>query len=220
MKQQTEINEVLHKLQKAKVELKKYPLKKSGYNKFNNYKYYELDDILPAIMEVLLNNKLSSYCYPKRNKMYIEIHDYESKQYITFSTKLKEFPTETNKKKDYGAYMKTQQGLQTYARRALWLIIMDISEPNDIDATPEPTSNPKKPTIKTNNSNPPKSKTEPITEEQIKEILDATYEKLTAAEKEFNISNADWTIKRLCNGDNKLYHACIDALEVNQYAKS
>lgn len=43
---------IYEKMQKAKVELQKKDLKKTGENKFSNYKYYELGDFMPAINEI------------------------------------------------------------------------------------------------------------------------------------------------------------------------
>lgn len=43
---------IYEKMQKAKVELQKKDLKKTGENKFSNYKYYELGDFIPAINEI------------------------------------------------------------------------------------------------------------------------------------------------------------------------
>jgi hypothetical protein len=134
IKKMNDTSEVRFKLQKAKKQLQKRNLKKSGFNKYGKYHYYELDDILPAITEVLLENNLSSYFYPKDNRMYLEIQEYTSKQILKWDTELKEFESEQNPKKDYGSYMKINQGLQTYARRALLLLALDIVEPNDIES--------------------------------------------------------------------------------------
>ena len=203
------------KLQQAKQELQQMNIKKSGNNTFNHYKYYELEDILPPITSILIKYKLCSTYSIKDNKMYLEIADVENQETITFNTRLKEYPQENNSKKDYGTYMKIQQGLQTYARRALWLLALDIVEPNEIEATPatETETETKKQVKKPKNTIPKKSNQDaPVTQEKIKEILDAAYEKVSRADMEFTLENADFTIKRLCNNQ-KLYKACINALE-------
>ena len=43
---------IYEKMQKAKVDLQKEDLKKTGENKFSNYKYYELGDFMPAINKI------------------------------------------------------------------------------------------------------------------------------------------------------------------------
>lgn len=220
-------SEVRFKLQKAKSELKNQTIKKSGFNKFNNYHYYELDDILPPVIDILLKYDLSSYFYPKNNRMYLEIQDHESKQILSWDTELKEFESAQNKKSDYGLYMKQNQGLQTYARRALLLMAMDIVEPNDIEAdtdTEKPQQKPvqQKPVQqkpkpqqkKTQRKTPPnRQKIKPITTEDIKTVLDNAYETLTNNGVEFNIVNAKRTIQKLTLGNQPLYIACMEALE-------
>lgn len=202
------------KLQLCKQEVQRMQIKKSGKNTFNHYKYYELEDILPPITNILIKYKLCSTYHIKDNKMCLEIADVENQETITFTTRLKEYPQQDNGKKDYGTYMKIQQGLQTYARRALWLLALDIVEPNEIEATPatETETGNKKQVKKPQNTMPKSNQTPPVTEEKIKEILDAAYEKVTSADLPFTIENADFTIKRLCSNQ-KLYKACIRTLE-------
>lgn len=225
---------VLFKLQKCKQQLQQLSIKKSGHNKYGHYDYYELEDIIPPITSILIDNNLCSKSYQRGNKMYLTIYDLDSNQNTSFNTKLKEFPTEMNMKKDYGTYMKNQQGLQTYARRALWLMALDIVEPNDIETD---INNPKIHKNNNQKTNPtPKNKPTmiqnmevphqtpltvknklvksdaPVTTDKIKEILDQAYEKVTSADLPFTIANADFTIKRLCNNQN-LYKACIRTLE-------
>ena len=51
---------IYEKLQKARVELQESGLKKSGYNKFANFDYFELKDFLPKINDIFLKLKLFS----------------------------------------------------------------------------------------------------------------------------------------------------------------
>lgn len=51
---------IYEKLQEARVELQKMNLKKSGFNKFANFDYFELKDFLPKINEIFLKLKLFS----------------------------------------------------------------------------------------------------------------------------------------------------------------
>ena len=43
---------IFQKIQKARVELQKRDIKKTGLNKYSNYKYFELGDFLPHINEI------------------------------------------------------------------------------------------------------------------------------------------------------------------------
>lgn len=49
------------KLQNARVELQKRKIKKTGYNKYAGFRYYELSDFLPNVNEIFqkLGPKLS-----------------------------------------------------------------------------------------------------------------------------------------------------------------
>lgn len=51
---------IYEKLQSARVKLQEMNLKKSGYNKFANFDYFELKDFLPKINEIFLELKLFS----------------------------------------------------------------------------------------------------------------------------------------------------------------
>ena len=231
-------SEVKWKLQQCKQELQQRNIPKTGNNKFNNYSYYELDDIIPPITDILVKHRLCSTTYQKDSKMYLEIMDYDSKETVIFDTRIKEYPQDTKKNQDYGTFMKRQQGLQTYARRALWLVALDIVEPNIIEANPmrpqqkQPQSpqqkqpqppqkqqsqqkqfNKQTQTVQTKKSNNKLVKDDaPVTQEKIKQILDQAYEKVRQADLDFTIENADFTIKRLCDNQN-LYKACLRTLE-------
>lgn len=51
---------VYQRLQKARVELQKMNIKKSGENKYSAFKYFELKDFIPPLNEIFLNCGLSS----------------------------------------------------------------------------------------------------------------------------------------------------------------
>ena len=53
-----------------------------------------------------------------------------------------------------------------------------------------------------------------LTTEQIKEILDETYNRVTDAGKEFTLATALWTLRQLCNGNDALLEACKNNLEL------
>ena len=46
---------IYHKIQKVKLELSSRELKKSGENTYSGFKYYELGDFLPSIIELVKN---------------------------------------------------------------------------------------------------------------------------------------------------------------------
>ena len=66
---------IYHKIQKVKLELSSRELKKSGENTYSGFKYYELGDFLPSIIELCdkygLCTKISfveSYKWEKTDK--------------------------------------------------------------------------------------------------------------------------------------------------------
>lgn len=113
------------KLQQARVELQKQPIKKSGENKFSKFSYFELADFLPTINELFLKFKLIDVfsLYPDRAELVI--YDAESDQKLVFTS-----ATATAEMK--GVTPIQQKGAEnTYMRRYLLLNALNIVE-NDV----------------------------------------------------------------------------------------
>lgn len=139
---------IYHKIQKVKLELGSRELKKSGENTYSGFKYYELGDFLPSIIELCdkygLCTKISfveSYKWEKTDKDEIvtsvpdgeravltiinadkpdEIEEYEcSVKTLTLKA--------TNDIQNYG-------GVQTYLRRYLYMNAFDIVEADMFDS--------------------------------------------------------------------------------------
>jgi len=113
------------KLQQARVELQKTPIKKSGQNNFTKFNYFELGDFLPTINELFLKHKLVDVfsLYPDRAELVI--YDAESDQKITFTSATA--PAEM--KAVTPIQMKGAEN--TYMRRYLLLNALNIVE-NDV----------------------------------------------------------------------------------------
>ena len=134
---------LLFKIQQVKQVLNNQHLKKSGKNSFQNYNYYELEDINKPICDALCSLKLSSLFTFTEESAYLRLVDSESGAYMEWSTPLKsserylsQYKT-SNKRGDVGELMKDSQALQTYARRSLYLQALEIAEPNVIEQTPQ-----------------------------------------------------------------------------------
>lgn len=131
---------LLFKIQKVKQTLNDMNLKKSGRNNFNKYSYYELEDINKPIADTLIGEGLASLFSFKDDMAYLQIVDSETGAWIQWQTPLKKSErymkqfSSFDKKGDVGDLMKDEQALQTYARRALYLQALEISEPNLIEA--------------------------------------------------------------------------------------
>ena len=52
---------IFERLQLLRIDIQKANLKQSGYNKFANYKYFDLKDIIPTINILLLKYKLTTH---------------------------------------------------------------------------------------------------------------------------------------------------------------
>lgn len=120
---QTEEVNVLNKIEEIKIELRECNLKKTGYNKYHTYKYFELEDIIPTISALLNNYDLGSYYLFDDNNGALVIYDKLNGANHVWTTSIKKHDND----------MKDIQGIQTYARRALWLQALDIMETNNIE---------------------------------------------------------------------------------------
>lgn len=114
---------IYEKMQKAKVELQKKDLKKTGENKFSNYKYYELGDFMPAINEICLELKLFTQInFNKENAVLTIINTEKTDEKLEyFSEMVKATLKGCNEIQALG-------GVQTYQRRYLYMNAFEISE--------------------------------------------------------------------------------------------
>lgn len=119
----TEEVNVLNKVEEIKRELRECNLKKTGYNKYHKYKYFELEDIIPTISALLDSYDLGSFYIFDDDKGALVIYDKLNGANHVWTTSIKEHEND----------MKDIQSIQTYARRALWLQALDIMETNNIE---------------------------------------------------------------------------------------
>lgn len=153
---------VYEKLAEARVMLQNKKLKKTGYNKYGGFSYFELSDFLPSVNEIFAQLKLCSQFSLTKEiyddnatndvaKLFI-INTEEPSDVLLFSSPV----AEANMK---GAVAIQQLGaMHTYMRRYLWLIAMEICENDEIDATSgkEPETAPKQATATTERKASPK----------------------------------------------------------------
>lgn len=124
---------LLYKIQKVKHELNQKDIKMTGYNSYKDYNYFELKDFVPCAVSLMLKHNISSHFFVRNNKMYLDIVDAETGACISTSTSLKEVARDIMPKGDIGVLMKDQQTLHTYARRTLWLLMLELVEPVSIE---------------------------------------------------------------------------------------
>lgn len=123
---------VYSKLQKCRCELQKKKLTKSGKNKFAGFSYFELQDFLPTVNDLFLENGLSSNFSLKENVATLEIIDFEAKEnepnVTTFTTKVEDLELKgCNKVQALG-------GAMTYLKRYLYLNALEIVESDLLDS--------------------------------------------------------------------------------------
>lgn len=121
------------KLQQARVALANHPLKKTGQNKHHGFSYFELGDFLPTIQKIFNDVKLCGQTSFENHVASLTIYDAEDpSSYIVFSS-----PT-AEAKLAKGSPIQELGSMHTYMRRYLWLMAMEISENDLVDAQESP----------------------------------------------------------------------------------
>ena len=129
---------VYKKLQEARVKLHNTKLNKSGKNAFAKFNYFELGDFIPQVTSIFNELGLCGIVSFTQDTAYLTVHNVEGENdFVTFTSPL-----------IFASVEKTQpiQNLgstHTYLRRYLWLMCMEITENDVVDA-----AEPKAPTPK------------------------------------------------------------------------
>jgi hypothetical protein len=116
------------KISRARVELQKRKLKKTGVNKYSNYTYFELADFLPHINDIC--DELGLYCefQFEQEKATLTIIDSDNID----SARSWNTPIEIAELKGCSA-IQNIGGTQSYARRYLYVMAFEIAESDTID---------------------------------------------------------------------------------------
>jgi hypothetical protein len=131
---------VYKKLQEARVNLHNTKLNKSGKNAYAKFNYFELGDFIPQVTAIFNELGLCGIVSFTQDTAYLTVHNVEGENdFVTFTSPLV-----------YASVEKTQpiQNLgstHTYLRRYLWLMCMEITENDVVDAA-EPKAPVAKPT--------------------------------------------------------------------------
>lgn len=119
---------IYQKLQKSRVLLQEKNLKKSGENKFSNFKYYELADFLPAINKIFEEVGLSSAFNLTEDKAILTIINSEK------TDEIQQFTTPIAKVELKGCTeIQAIGACSTYARRYLYMNALEITEADVLD---------------------------------------------------------------------------------------
>ena len=120
---------IYEKIQLVKEELLKSELKKSGENKFAGFKYYELKDFVPTIIELCNKHKLFTGISFTRDEAILKIVNTEKiEEVLEYTSPMEELELKgCNKVQALG-------GTETYQRRYLYMSAFDIVESDMFDS--------------------------------------------------------------------------------------
>lgn len=165
---------VLQKLQKARVMLQNKKLKKTGFNPFQKFNYFELGDFLPQINEIFNELKLYSHFNLYGDKAKLVIICTKTNEQVQFTTPIQQVK-ENAKMQDIGA-------IHTYSKRYLYYNALEIIENDLIDCKDQSTQ--QKASInqnvkKTAKKEMPQPTKQPATQKAPKQNLISTEQKET-----------------------------------------
>ena len=135
---------IYEKIQIIKSELNRAKLKKSGENKFAGYKYYELADFLPQIVELCKDNGILTFIsFTADLAILTAVNSEKPEEQIKITSPMKEI-----EQKGCNA-IQSLGGVETYQRRYLYMALFDIVENDMFDgADPKQNEKPTKPNYK------------------------------------------------------------------------
>lgn len=119
---------LLQKTQTAKEQFLSSGIKPTGYNSYQKYHYFSLDDIVPAVVKICCELGLATQFKFTKECGKLLVIDLETGCKQIFTTPL---PAPTNNKAT--EQCKEIQAIQTYSRRALYLQWLEIVEVNSIE---------------------------------------------------------------------------------------
>jgi hypothetical protein len=161
---------IYEKLQTCRVGLQSAKLKKSGHNKFSDYDYIELEDFMPTVDKLFLENGLCGIVTFGEKDALLTIYD---------TTDLKQtvvFPSASAPIQIKGCHEIQNIGAtQTYLRRYLYMNAMDIVESDILNAPgSEPAENKKKASENPDEPDPTKIKIDAVKIQTIQAMLRKT----------------------------------------------
>lgn len=125
-----EINNIYIKLMDVRVKFSKLNLKKSGENKFANFKYFELADFLPQATGLLEEAKLCPIVTFTNDYAILTLINGENPtEQITFTSPMRDLQLKGSNE------LQALGGIETYQTRYLYIQLLNITESDTFDAT-------------------------------------------------------------------------------------
>jgi len=125
---------IYKKLQEVRSELTKINLKKTGFNKFSNFKYFELGDFLPSISKLCADKGICSVVNFGTEKATLTLFDDESEQSISIETEVRKLNLISKDGKEKMNDLQALGAEQTYLRRYLYMNMFEVVENDVLDS--------------------------------------------------------------------------------------
>ncbi|MCC0633686.1 ERF family protein [Clostridioides sp. ZZV14-6154] len=124
-----EVNNIYIKLMDVRVKLSKLKLKKSGENKYSNFKYFELADFLPQATELLEEVKLCPIITFTNDYATLTLINGENPtEQIVFTSPMRDLQLKGSNE------LQALGGIETYQTRYLYIQLLNITENDSFDA--------------------------------------------------------------------------------------
>lgn len=128
---------VRQKLAKARLYFLNQKVQKSGKNMHLEFKYFELEDIIPPAIRIFARVGLTTNIEFTDDKAVMSVFNADNIEEapMTFTVPYREVkPIVSNQGKEVTNPMQALGSSITYLRRYLWMAVLDITEPDDVDA--------------------------------------------------------------------------------------
>lgn len=128
---------VRQKLAKARLYFLNQKVNKSGKNMHLEFKYFELEDIVPPAIRIFARVGLTTNIEFTDDKAVMNVFNVDNvdEAPLAFTVPYREVkPIISNQGKEVTNPMQALGSSITYLRRYLWLAVLDITEPDDVDA--------------------------------------------------------------------------------------
>ena len=135
---------VRQKLAKARLYFLNQKVQKSGKNMHLEFKYFELEDIVPPAIRIFAHVGLTTNIEFTDDKAVMSVFNADNIEEapMTFTVPYREVkPIVSNQGKEVTNPMQALGSSITYLRRYLWMAVLDITEPDDVDASLGSTDN-------------------------------------------------------------------------------
>ena len=128
---------VRQKLAKARLFFLNQKVQKSGKNMHLEFKYYELEDIVPPAIRIFARVGLTTSIQFTQEMAMMNVYNVDNLEEapLVFLVPYREVkPIVNNQGKEVTNPMQALGSSITYLRRYLWMAVLDITEPDDVDA--------------------------------------------------------------------------------------